>query len=120
VNCPKCGHDLPESAERCPACNAELTETIAASEDVPVELVTVLESPDPTLLPVVRSLLEAEGIRCWIENEALQDLIGGGRMVTGFNPIVGPAYIQVAPEDEEAARALIAHRFPSAETEVEN
>ena len=112
VNCPSCGHELPESAERCTACGAELA---GAPEDAPADalpeaLVTVLESADATLIPVVRSLLEAEGIPCVVENDVLQDTIGGGRFGMGFNPAVGPVHVRVAPEDEEAARALLAHR----------
>jgi predicted ATP-dependent serine protease len=122
VNCPNCGHDLPESAERCPACNAELTwEADDAEPEVELaELVTVLETADPTLIPVVRSLLEAEGIPCTVEFERMQDLIGGGRMGTGYNVILGPTHLQVAPEDVEAARALIEHHVASMENEPAN
>ncbi len=120
MNCPKCGHELSESAERCPACNADLAPAAEDEKAVPADMVTVLESTDPTLIPVVRALLEAEGIRCMVENERLQDLIGGGRIVTGYNIVVGPAYLQVAPEDEEAARALIAQHLPETQEEPSN
>jgi hypothetical protein len=122
VNCPNCGHEIPESAERCPACNLELAgiPDDAGADPLPDELVTVLESGDPTLIPVVRSLLEAEGIHCVVENEMLQDMMGGGRFGMGFNPVVGPVHVRVAPEDEEAARALLAHHVESLENEPTN
>lgn len=122
MKCPNCGHELSESAERCTACNAELVrdEAVEPADEPMPDLVTVLESKDPTLWPVVKALLEAEGIECCVENEHMQDLIGLGRFGTGFNPIVGPVYLQVAPEDEAAARELIEHHIASLETESES
>ena len=38
----------------------------------------------------------------------MQDLFTVGRMGTGFNPIAGPVELQIAPEDEEQARDLLA------------
>lgn len=121
MNCPNCAHELPESAERCPACNVEL----AGSDDVetseaPQALVTVLETTDATLIPVVRSLLEAEGIACTPANEVSQDMLGWGRLGVGYNPLLGPAFLQVALADEEAARALIAHHFAAVDDEPAN
>ncbi len=122
MKCPNCGHELPETAERCPACSAELVDddVVEVGAEGAEELVTVLESTDPTLWPVVKSLLESEGIECWVENERMQDLVGVGRVLMGYNPITGPAYLQVAPKDEEAARALIAHHIASLESETPN
>ena len=121
MNCPNCGHELPDSAERCPACNLEL----AGSDDeelsgVSAGLVTVIETSDATLIPVVRSLLEAEGIPCTIANEMSQDMLGWGRLGVGYNPLLGPALLQVALADEEAARALIAHHFAASDNEPAN
>ncbi len=79
-------------------------------------MVTVLATDDPSLFPVLRSLLEAEGIPCAVTNDVTQDFIGLGRLVTGFNTVIGSAELQVAPENVEAARALIAqHVAPDEE-----
>lgn len=80
-------------------------------------LVTVLETHDPLLTPVVQSLLEAEGIPCSVLNEFTQDLIGS-RLVLGYNPVLGPIRVQVEAQHEEAARELIAHHLSAAEVDA--
>ena len=47
---------------------------------------TVLESSDPALLAVAKSLLEAASIRYFAKGEGIQDLFAGGRL-GGFNPL---------------------------------
>ena len=44
-----------------------------------------------------------------VGNDVLQDLMGGGRMGTGYSVIAGPMFLQVASGDDAEARALIAH-----------
>jgi putative signal transducing protein len=68
--------------------------------------VTVLESGDPALIAVAKSLLEEAGIEFFAKGEDIQDLFAGGR-VGGFNPVVGPIQLQVAAEDAEQASALL-------------
>ncbi|MFN8587188.1 MAG: DUF2007 domain-containing protein [Candidatus Eisenbacteria bacterium] len=80
-------------------------------------MVTVLETHDPLLTPVVKSLLEAEGIPCVVLNEFTQDLLGS-RLVLGYNPVLGPMRVQVESANEEAARELIAHHLSAAESEA--
>jgi hypothetical protein len=80
------------------------------------EPVTVLETYDPLLPPVVQSLLEAEGIPCFVLNEFTQDLIGS-RVLLGGNQVLGPIRIEVDATNEEAARELIAHHISTIETD---
>ncbi len=83
--------------------------------DLPT-MVTVYETHDPLLTPVLKSLLEAEGIPCFVLNEFTQDLIGG-RFLLGFNPLLGPMKIEVEAAHAEAARELIAHHIDTLEVE---
>jgi len=69
--------------------------------------VTVLETGDPGLVAVAKSLLESAGIRFFAKGEAVQDLFAWGRFGTGFNPFVGPVQLQVAAEDADDAKALL-------------
>ena len=87
--------------------------------DTPDEptMVTVLETHDALLTPVVKSMLEAEGIPCVVLNEFPQDLIGS-RLVLGYNPLLGPMRVQVEAQYAEAARELIASQLSAAETEA--
>ena len=69
--------------------------------------VTVLESGDPALLAVAKSLLEEAGIQYFAKGEGVQDLFGGGRVGTGFSLFTGPVQLQVAAEDAEEATTIL-------------
>jgi Putative prokaryotic signal transducing protein len=71
------------------------------------EPVIVLETSDPAMLAVAKSLLEEARIEFFAKGEGVQDLFAWGRFGTGFNPVVGPVQLQVAAEDaEQAAKVL--------------
>jgi Putative prokaryotic signal transducing protein len=71
------------------------------------DLVTVLETGDPGIIAVARSLLDSAGIEFTTKGEALQDLLGLGRFPGGANALAGPVVFQVRPEDAEQARSLL-------------
>jgi hypothetical protein len=71
------------------------------------DLVTVLETSDPAVLVVAKSVLDAAGIRYLARGEGVQDLFAWGRVGTGFNPFTGPVHLQVAAADAEQARELL-------------
>ena len=68
----------------------------------------MLETSDPSLLAIARSLLEAEGIPSFARGELLQDFLGIGRMGSGENLVAGPVGLEVPSERAEEARALLA------------
>ena len=78
-----------------------MTESHQSSEPV-----TVLESGDPALLAIAKSLLESAGIQYFAKGEGVQDLFAAGRF-GGFNPFVGPVQLQVAAKDGERAQELL-------------
>lgn len=66
-------------------------------------LITVAEYPDLTEGLLARAVLEQEGISCFLSDEStlsLSNVVGGG------------ARLQVAPEDEAAARAVLSQLAP--------
>jgi len=67
--------------------------------------VTVLESGDPGVIAVAKSLLDSAAIHYFAKGESLQNLFGWGQL--GFNPIVGVVQLQVAADDAEDAKALL-------------
>ncbi len=81
----------------------------------PVALVTVLETGDPALLAVAKSLLEDAGIDFFAKGEGVQDLFGWGRFGTGFNPLIGAVKLQVAADDAEEARERLKDLQPPAQ-----
>lgn len=70
------------------------------------EPVTVLETSDPALLAVAKSVLESEHIAYFAKGEALQNLFAGGTL-GGFSPIAGPVELQVALSDAADAKAAL-------------
>jgi antitoxin component YwqK of YwqJK toxin-antitoxin module len=72
-----------------------------------VRFVTVYKTGDPAFIAFARSILQSEGIKYFIKGEGLQDLFAGGRLGTGFNPVIGPVEIQVDEKDVEKAKELL-------------
>ena len=116
--CPQCGQEFAEGVTRCGDCGVALTVDPPASHHEPpaewLDLVTVLETSDPALLAVARSLLEAEGIPALSRGDLLQDLLGWGRLGSGYNVVAGPVQLQVPRDRGDEARALLAAVNPAA------
>ena len=65
--------------------------------DPPLELVTVIASPDPGLIAVARSILQSADIRFLVQGEVVRNLVG-----------LVPVQLQVSREDLDDALALLA------------
>jgi hypothetical protein len=63
----------------------------------PLELVTVLASPDPGLIAVATSILQSADIRFLVQGEVIRNLVG-----------LVPVQLQVSREDLDDALALLA------------
>jgi len=112
VFCPKCRDEFIEGITECPDCKVPLVNELSVEEGptyepIYVDLVTVLESGDPGVIMVAKSLLENAGIRYYAKGETAQNLFGVGTFGTGFNPLTGPAQIQVSKADLEEALELL-------------
>jgi hypothetical protein len=102
-----------DSVEVCPHCGTRLVEgprsepeTRAFEERIPdLDMVCVLRTADEALAALAKSMLESENIAYVVRGEALQDLLGWGR-IGGFNYLVGPAEV-VHAADADRARALL-------------
>ncbi len=103
--CPQCRNEYPAGQTRCERCGLDLVDELPTGADVvPLDLVTVFETGDQDLIPVVRALLEAEQIPCVVDNEPVTEPF------PGVSAIAGPALVRVPAALAEAARALIADR----------
>jgi len=106
--CPKCGSEYREGFYECVDCKVKLTENPPqCSENQFIELVTVLETGDSSIIPIAKNILEDAGIKYFAKGEGLQHLFAFGRVGTGFNPIVGPIRLQVGRPNYEEAKVLL-------------
>jgi hypothetical protein len=113
VFCPRCGDEYRPGFTECADCHVPLVVAPVEGDDTPaparepgipdpdLELVTVLWSADTTLLPIAESILQSAGIAFITTNEGLRT-----RFAYGVG--VGPVGIQVAADDADDARALLA------------
>lgn len=85
-----------------------------------LDLVTVLATGNPALIALARSLLESAGIEFIVKGEGIQDLVGLGRVGSGFNVALGAVEIQVRAEDAADARAVLADLHESETLEIED
>ena len=69
--------------------------------------VTVLETSDQGLIAIAKSLLEDADIPFFAKGEAVQDLFGWGRVLTGFNIVTGAIQLQVPADAADDARELL-------------
>lgn len=105
--CPECGDEKRDEFTVCPVCNVPLVEELPPEpEPEYVAFVTVFSTGNQADLLTAKSLLEAAEIQYVVENEYLQDLIGG-RFGIGYNPVSGPVGIQVGTDDVEKAREIL-------------
>lgn len=108
--CPKCRVEYREGFAECSDCLVSLVPDLPQAPEPELEpeidYVTVLETANPALLAVAKSLLRGAGIEHLALGEGLQDIIGWGRMGPG-NLVAGPVRIAVHRQDEAAAREFL-------------
>ena len=106
--CPKCGTKYGENVILCSTCNLPLVNELPdQTEPEFMKFVTVYETGDPAFIAFAKSILQSEGLKYYIKGEGLQDLFAGGRLGTGFNPVIGTVKIQVDENDVEKAKELL-------------
>lgn len=105
--CPACKYEYKEGVSVCPDCHVSLVEELEDFVYERVPTVPVFWSGNSGLIAVAKSLLDAVGIPFIIKNEVLQDLFVWGRVGFGYNPVFGPAQIEVRRGDEEEATTVL-------------
>lgn len=108
--CPKCGCEYREGFWRCADCDVALVAeppTVEFDRTEWQDMAMIRTISDPAFLLVAKSVLQEAGIPYWTKNEGLQDLIGLGRIGTGFNVMVQPVELRVPKEDVEEANRLL-------------
>jgi hypothetical protein len=97
--CPVCGEEYLDEACECAECSVPLVPEAPEGLDArDFELETVLETSDPGLIAVVKSLLEEAGISYWVQDEAMQGL---------YLTSIFPSRFQVERRYAQLARELL-------------
>lgn len=106
--CPICKAEYRPGFKNCATCSISLVDKLPAEKEPDyITFVTVYEAGDPAFISFAKSILDAEGIKYFFKGEGLQDLFAGGRIGTGFNPLVGPVQIQVDENYAEHAKQIL-------------
>jgi hypothetical protein len=108
--CPECRTEYREGYTRCAECDVDLVAELPPEEQgmADMELEQVFETTDPTLLPVVKSVLESADIPYLLEGEEAFGMLplGGGFFNAGHEAL--GVEVHVPRERAEEARALLA------------
>ncbi len=82
-------------------------EVVRESGDQQSDLVCIFRAGEESLVAIVKSILDGEGIHYIARGADLQDLFGVGRIGSGFNLIVGTVDFFVHKDDAERAREAL-------------
>jgi len=72
-----------------------------------MELITVFASDDEMEIEFIKCILDKHAIKYMIQNQNLQNLFGGYKPFTGFDPIAGSIKILVNEADYDACLKII-------------
>jgi hypothetical protein len=109
--CPICKSEYRHGFNRCADCDEPLVDSLA--EDAAAdrdELVMVLKTTDPALLPVAKSVLEAAGVPHVVQGEAGINVFPLGAAASRVTNRLTGATILVRKQDYAEARALLEAR----------
>ncbi|HYC61520.1 MAG TPA: DUF2007 domain-containing protein [Thermoanaerobaculia bacterium] len=98
--CPECGSEYREGFTHCNDCDVDLVEPEPLAPEV--ELVSVFQSGNPAIIPIVESVLRDSEIEFMTSGNAMQALQGA----IG-SPYVVPVEFWVRSNDEAAAREIL-------------
>lgn len=107
--CPECAGEYREGITVCPECEVALVERLPPPR--PHDLmpfVTVFETADPAILPLLRSLLDGTDIPYTIRNEEALGLFPAAHVGLAVDPYSHAAEVLVPDDRAEEARALLA------------
>jgi hypothetical protein len=104
--CPECGAEFREGIEKCADCDVPLVSEPPPELDVP-EYVTILETSDLSVIPVLKSALEGAGIPYETRGEGLMDLFPSEALGAPFRSSAGEVEIRVSKDRADEARELL-------------
>lgn len=104
--CPECGAEFREGIEKCADCDVPLTHEPPPEPEVP-EYVTILETSDLSVIPVLKTTLEGAGIPFRTRGEGLMDLFPSEALGAPLHSSAGEVKIRVPKDRADEARELL-------------
>lgn len=110
--CPECGAEFREGIERCDDCDVPLTPEPPPepSHELEFDYVSIHETSDLSVIPVLKSVLEGAGIPYQTTGEDLMDLLPlpAESLRSPFHSSAGEVQILVPENRADEARELLA------------
>lgn len=104
--CPECGAEFKEGITQCADCDVPLVPEAPRLHGAP-EYVTVLETSDLSVIPVLKTALESAGIPFQTRGEGLMDIFPAETLGAPFHSSAGEVEIRVPVDRAEEARDLL-------------
>lgn len=104
--CPECGAEYEEGIVECADCDVPLVHEPPSEPEVP-EYVTILETSDLSVIPVLKTALEGAGIPYHTRGEGLMDIFPAETLGAPFHSSAGEVEIRVPVDRAEEARELL-------------
>ncbi|HEX9735144.1 MAG TPA: DUF2007 domain-containing protein [Thermoanaerobaculia bacterium] len=104
--CPECGAEYREGIARCADCDVPLVLEAPGDSEVP-KYVTILETSDLSVIPVLKTALEGAGIPYRTRGEGLMDIFPAETLGAPFHSSAGEVEIRVPAERADEARELL-------------
>lgn len=108
--CPVCRAEFRDDVATCPDCDVELLAELPPEPAPDDELVSVLDTADVSLLPVIKSVLSSAGIPFLVQGDEAVGVLPVGKMGVGGFSAGGhglAATVLVPREHEQEARAVL-------------
>ncbi|RMH19513.1 MAG: DUF2007 domain-containing protein [Acidobacteria bacterium] len=106
--CPLCGAEHRLGSDRCAECNFPLVPDFPAAVEHPdPDMVTVYETADAALLPIIKSVLDGAGIPYIVQGDETTGLFPLGPLSTGLYGRGVAALVRVPRQHLAAARELL-------------
>lgn len=107
--CPRCRDEYRAGYDRCESCDLPLVHQLPPATPHPdVTMVSVFETADASLLPVIKSVLDSAGIPYLVQGDEAAGILPLGPLATGLFEHAMAAAVRVPADRADEARALLA------------
>ncbi len=104
--CPQCGAEFKEGIDRCADCDVPLVSEPPNLHDAP-EYVTILETSDLSVIPVLKTALEGARIPYHTTGEDMMEIFPSEALGALLHSSAGEVKIRVPADRAEEARELL-------------